>query len=717
MKSALVDARQTMKDCTVLSFFFNARGEEMEKSTIGLYRSLLLQLLQRFTALQSLFYPLNLPMSGSYTGHEWDEDSLQVLIERVISSLGEDSDSVLCFIDALDECEEEQIREMIQFFEHVGDLAVSNNIRFRVCVSSRHYPHITVRRGLELVLEGQDGHTQDIIDYIETELKIGTDETAQRLRIEVQRKASGIFMWAVLVVRILNKESDRGQTHILRQKLMEIPGDLYALFHNILTRGPDTNKDQLVLCIQWVLFSVQPLTVEQLYYAILSGTKPNAVSKRCTTMQANVMLRFILDCSKGLTEVTVAREPTVQFIHESVKDFLVHDNGLSKIWPEIGNNFKGQSHEQLKQCCLNYIGNNFDEALINFDMFLSKNREAALQSGQFMEYAYNNMLYHADAAEGSGISQADFLSKIHHLQWITPKTFLGRNWRKFTERVSLSYVLAVLNMSQLPKLNVSVTSCIELEHERCSCPLFAAMAIGRLEAAQAIVEKLDTTQSMQESTIAKAERSRPFSPRIFANVRGRGRLSFAAELGLAGVIAHLIQSGTPDIDLRDPEGRSPLWWASCRGQLRAVQLLLSSGKLNIDNRDNNNQTPMYAAVQNGHSKVVRLLLDAGADVNAPQTENHNNAIHVASYKGYKEIVKMLLDRGANVNAEGRYYGTALQAASCSGQKETVKMLLDQGADVNAQGGWFGTAIQAALCKDHKDVVAMLLEKGATRSLT
>lgn len=42
MKYALVNARKTMKDHIVLFFFFNARGEEIEKSTIGTYRSLLL---------------------------------------------------------------------------------------------------------------------------------------------------------------------------------------------------------------------------------------------------------------------------------------------------------------------------------------------------------------------------------------------------------------------------------------------------------------------------------------------------------------------------------------------------------------------------------------------------------------------------------------------------------------------------------------------------
>jgi ABC-type ATPase involved in cell division len=42
MKYALVNARKTMKGHIVLSFFFNARGEDIEKSTVGAYWSLLL---------------------------------------------------------------------------------------------------------------------------------------------------------------------------------------------------------------------------------------------------------------------------------------------------------------------------------------------------------------------------------------------------------------------------------------------------------------------------------------------------------------------------------------------------------------------------------------------------------------------------------------------------------------------------------------------------
>ena len=83
-----------------------------------------------------------------------------MLLEQAIQSLGESS--VVYFIDALDECKEYQIRDIISFFKHIGELTVSTSIKFQVCFSSRHYPYITIRKGLDLVLERQGGHSQDI---------------------------------------------------------------------------------------------------------------------------------------------------------------------------------------------------------------------------------------------------------------------------------------------------------------------------------------------------------------------------------------------------------------------------------------------------------------------------------------------------------------------------------------------------------------------------
>ncbi|PON26350.1 hypothetical protein TGAM01_v204826 [Trichoderma gamsii] len=67
MKSAPLTARKDMRKRIIISFFFNARGDSLEKSTIGMYRSLLLQLLQHIPALQD-----KLDLSDFIKNHDTD---------------------------------------------------------------------------------------------------------------------------------------------------------------------------------------------------------------------------------------------------------------------------------------------------------------------------------------------------------------------------------------------------------------------------------------------------------------------------------------------------------------------------------------------------------------------------------------------------------------------------------------------------------------------
>jgi hypothetical protein len=137
---------------------------------------------------------------------------------------------------------------MMLFFKHVGELTVDAGIRFRVLFLSRHYLYITIKRGLELILEGQPGHIQDITNYMNSKLKIRHSNRAMQIRGELQKKASGVFMWVILVVEILNKEYDQGRVHALQQILHRIPGDLHKLFRDILTQD-NHNQNELLLCI------------------------------------------------------------------------------------------------------------------------------------------------------------------------------------------------------------------------------------------------------------------------------------------------------------------------------------------------------------------------------------------------------------------------------------------------------------------------------------
>lgn len=90
----------------------------------------------------------------------------------------------------------------------------------------------------------------------------------------------------------------------------------------------------MLLCIQWVLFAKGPLKAEELYYAVLSGMDPGVDWFKSSDITEDDARRFVLDSSKGLAELTASSNKeaeTVQFIHESVRDFLLKEKGLSQI--------------------------------------------------------------------------------------------------------------------------------------------------------------------------------------------------------------------------------------------------------------------------------------------------------------------------------------------------------------------------------------------------
>ncbi|KAI0907604.1 hypothetical protein F4823DRAFT_564659 [Ustulina deusta] len=382
----------------LLSFFFNARGHDLEKTTTGLYRSLLLQLFEARVDLQCLLEKVRI-------GHPWTIESLKSLFEEAVQGLGDTP--LICLIDALDECHETQVRDMVSFLSSPD--IIQN--RVRICFASRHYPH-TVETAVDIVLESQSRHNKDIASYIKSALNMKKSALANQIRCDLQEKASSVFMWVVLVVDILNREYDAGRPHVLRKRIQQLPKDLHELFCNILTRDGN-NMDGLLLCIQWVLFAQQPLTPEQLYFAILSGLEPNDLACcHSGDISDDDIKRYILSNSKGLAESTKSKIPTVQFIHESVRDFLLKEDGLSKIRPDFSVNASGQSHDTLKQCCLAYMDM---EAVADLE---GSSSEAITREFPFLEYATQGILYHAEQAQNHNVSQQNFLATFPRSQWV-----------------------------------------------------------------------------------------------------------------------------------------------------------------------------------------------------------------------------------------------------------------------------------------------------------
>lgn len=363
MRMAFDQAARDFRKSILAGFFFSARGHSMDKSTQGMYRSLLHQI---FSQLKQL--PPGIPSSvaASLKRYGWSIPVLQNMLRTVILYLNHEK-SLVCYIDALDECAEDDIREAIHHFEELASLVLTHDTKFLICFASRHYPTITIRHHREIDLDKQSGHQRDILDHVSGALRVSGSLGAELQRSILDRSA-GVFLWAVLTVRILNKLNDHGGTRAqLRAQLSEVPLGVQSLFSAILQE-----RDVYLLpTLQWVLFAHNPLTVSELYCAILASVKvqPTGVWEEIGSDQGR-MRRFILASSKGLVdfsdssphmtwrmgEYTVSEDMTTQLIHESLREYLLQ-SGLAELDPGLQGSNNAITRARLAEACLTYISN------------------------------------------------------------------------------------------------------------------------------------------------------------------------------------------------------------------------------------------------------------------------------------------------------------------------------------------------------------------------
>lgn len=714
MKFAFTDAkRRTGINAATVSFFFNARGDTLEKTTTGMLRSILLQVLEKFPDLQDVLDGTRLVPQNQNGSAMWKVDVLQRLFSTAVSRLNKRR--VICFIDALDECSENEVRAMVEFFETLGDEASQIENRLCICLSSRHYPYIHIRHGKQLVLEDQPDHGKDLERYVQGRLKLGKPALIREITNQMLHKAAGVFMWAVLVVDILNKEFEKGRIFAVKARLQQIPDQLSELFKDMLRRDND-NMAELLLCIQWILYAERPLKREEFYFAVVSGISPAELAEWDPEyISTDDMGRFVLSSSKGLAEVTRSKNKTVQFIHESVRDFLVKDNGLRDLWHELGEDIASLSHDRLKQCCLAYIGIDksgyLPSSSSSTSMTLPKAssneaktlRESVSAKFPFLEYAVHQVFYHANEA-AAGLQQSTFLRLFPLKSWIDlDNLFEKYQIRRHTPSATFLYLFAEKNWTRLVATQLDCDPQTNLHGERYRYPLFAAIASGHRNAAEVILQHCMNSESDIPLQILRGQS--PGVPKDWT------LLSWAAHKTDEGIVKLLLDTGMIDVNIKDTNGETALSWAAEYEHEGLVRLLLNTSKVDINVKNDLNETPLSKAATKGHERIVRLLLNTGkVDVNIKKHYG-GTALSRAVTNGHEGTVGLLLDTG-KVDIDLKYESgrILLLEAMQEGDEGIMKLLLNAGGvDVDAKGGDGQTLLCWAAENGYKKIAQLLLD--------
>ncbi|OPB44877.1 hypothetical protein A0O28_0090150 [Trichoderma guizhouense] len=668
---------QTKEDYVIAAYFFNARGTELEQTPLGMLRSLLFQLLEHEPSYYDALLPIFRKKQEDHGmgGWEWREPELKSFFLSEIPKC--QSRPLLLIIDALDECSEHDVQNVAKFLQDLSNNAVDAGLTLNICLSSRHYPFIRFNEYQELILEKEKQHDEDIVKYISTNLAI-KDETIEEA---IREKSSGIFLWVVLVTRILNKAYEDGKTEAMKQKLNETPAELGEVFETILNTN-NSDKDETILILQCVLFAKRLLTPEEIYFAIIAGTNSQALSRwDSSQVTPDIIRRRIRSSSKGLVEIrrskketplldhksfidaqcrkirlqrqgqvfTVTSEgekETVQFIHRSVYDFLVRNRRLQRLDPGLMPNPVAKSHNRLKDCCLSYLMmgslelENFEETGSDFP---------------FLEYASRYLFDHAE--EATSVDQAELLQNLmDHNVWKRVERFHNYfvDYGQDGAPLHLPQTLAARNLPKFLWTVVEWGVDINCIGTPCGTALEAAIEFESEETVKTLLSKGAKTDVQGD----------PF---------GQTTLRRAFEKGNRGILAMLIDKGAT---------------------LGTVERLEGS--------------VLHHAAASGDKDIVAMVLDKGAKVNALGLEG--NVLCKAAREGYEDIVEMLLEKGAKINTRG-VFGSPLAFAASSGNIEIVKLLIEKGAGIHTRR-LLGTPILFAVVGGNKELVELLFEKGA-----
>ncbi|KAJ2982499.1 hypothetical protein NUW58_g6428 [Xylaria curta] len=298
----------------------------------------------------------------------------------------------IVLIDALDECGNNTVRTLADFFRELTYMAYENGQELHVCLSSRTGSAIPIKNCPSIEIDKEN--LRDIKSYMEFKFDAYLSGTGseKNLRLEnlvttVAKKSSGIFLWVSLVVDMLLGELDKGiNLKVLEKRLVEVPSVLQDLYMDLLKSSP-TDHDLKRRVFQWAIFGGDLRLREWQHLLPLLEDSPTSLqgcqeSKHWaeTEIQLENQIRYL---SMGLIEVVTPPEINqnefdftdgfsitgvagsmdlelgetrmVRVIHDTVRDWFVSGPGFALLGLEFRWNARGLAYFSIIHTCLDFI--------------------------------------------------------------------------------------------------------------------------------------------------------------------------------------------------------------------------------------------------------------------------------------------------------------------------------------------------------------------------
>ena len=337
------------------SFYFWYAGTSLQKSQVGLLRSLILDVLSKRPQLAIVLFPdlYRSMLNGEVMDHE--EVSFIELSKAFQTLVSSNLQGVkVCFIvDGVDEYEGEH-NDICEIFSQAK---ASSTVK--ILLSSRPIPACVhafttcPQLSLQTLTEG------DIQKYVQDKLgqhallkrmELAEKGATHRIVDSIMSKASGVFLWVVIVVRLVNIGlQDYDTVPRLLQRIDDLPPDLENLYDHMLRSMSPQNRVEGSKMLQLVLRSMLthgdfPMTLLQLSFAeeedcgVAIHTGISAISSQDENWRLESIQGRMRSRCCGLIEALDQKVPDedrsqkpVGFLHRTVVEFLQ----LDTIWHQV----------------------------------------------------------------------------------------------------------------------------------------------------------------------------------------------------------------------------------------------------------------------------------------------------------------------------------------------------------------------------------------------
>jgi hypothetical protein len=160
-----------------LDFFFHGRGTALQKTPIGMFRSLLHQLYAKVPLVRSSVRAAFKEKRGfgeAGTGWEWQRKELEDHFSNAVIRAAK-SRAITIFVDALDEAGSDTASELAVYFHDLNDRLAAGKGAARICISCRHYPIVAANTSLDIRVE--DENHNDIAKYVKHKAQLWNSKT------------------------------------------------------------------------------------------------------------------------------------------------------------------------------------------------------------------------------------------------------------------------------------------------------------------------------------------------------------------------------------------------------------------------------------------------------------------------------------------------------------------------------------------------------------